>query len=103
MTNWNEKERDRLLNSSIQNARDSNLKLNVKIIGTKCCTECDEINGTIVSMEEYLNNPILPFHKCTRNSLPNPPYSATFLYMHTWVCAVKRQQWKTYKFKTTKK
>lgn len=78
MNYWNEKERDRLLNSSIQNARDSNLKLNVKIIGTKCCTECDEINGTIVSLEEYLNNPILPYHRCTRHSLPNPPHSATF-------------------------
>ncbi len=78
MNEWNEKERNRLLQQSIDNALATNLKLNVILIGTGCCTECDKINDIVIPLGEYLENPILPYNKCSRHLLPNPPYSSTF-------------------------
>ncbi len=56
------------LNKSIQNASSTNLKMNAVIIGSKCCEECDKINELKIPFEEVLENPILPYKKCTRKA-----------------------------------
>lgn len=54
------------LKRNIDQAKDSGLKLNVFIIGTKCCSECDKVNGLTFPFEELLQKPFLPFDKCLR-------------------------------------
>ena len=78
MNDWNEKERDRLLKLSIDRALTTNLKYNVILITKGCCKECDKLNDMIIPLDDYLENSILPYNKCTRHTLSNPPYSATF-------------------------
>jgi len=78
MNKWNAKERDRLLQKSIDNALSSNLKMNVIFITKGCCSECDKINDFLISLDDYLINPTLPYDKCTRHTLTNLPHSATF-------------------------
>lgn len=78
MNDWNENERNRLLQKSIDDALSTKLKLNVTFITKGCCAECDEINHLTIPLEDYLNNPILPYNKCTRHTLPSPPHSAIF-------------------------
>lgn len=78
MNEWNEKERDRLLQKSIDSALSTNLNLNVILITKGCCNECDKLSDMTIPLDEYLKNPILPYNKCTRHTLPNPPYSASF-------------------------
>ena len=78
MNKWNEKERDRLLQKSIESALSTNLKYNVILMTKGCCSECDKINDIIMPLDEYLTNPVLPHKKCTRHTVSNPPYSAAF-------------------------
>ena len=78
MNEWNEIERDRLLQKSIDDALSSNLKMNVILITKGCCSECDKINDLTIPLDDYIINPSLPYHKCIRHTLQNPPYSGTF-------------------------
>lgn len=55
------------LQRDIEQAKKLGLKLNVFIIGNKCCAECDKINETKMPFENVLANPILPYIKCSRN------------------------------------
>jgi len=54
------------LKRDIDQAKKTELKLNAVIIGSKCCSECDKIDGLKLPFEEILQNPILPYHKCLR-------------------------------------
>lgn len=46
------------LQRGIEKAKETGLKLNVPIISSKCCEECDKINNTEISFEHLLVNPI---------------------------------------------
>jgi hypothetical protein len=54
------------LKRDIEQAKNSGLKLNATIIGSKCCSECDKIDGSKFPFEQILQKPILPYHKCLR-------------------------------------
>jgi len=52
----------------LKTAGDENYKVNAQIIGTKCCPECDEIDGLVIPLDEAINKQILPFKGCTRKN-----------------------------------
>lgn len=54
------------LKRDIDKAKSTGLQWNAFIIGSKCCSACDEIDGLIIPFEEILKNPFLPYHKCLR-------------------------------------
>lgn len=41
-------------------------KIQAEFITTKCCPECEKLDGTTVPILEEINNPTLPYHNCTR-------------------------------------
>lgn len=54
------------LKRDIEQAKNSGLKMNAVILGSKCCSGCDEIDGLKFPFEQILRNPVLPYHKCLR-------------------------------------
>jgi len=44
----------------------SDFRQNVAVIGTKCCSEFDKLDGTILPLEEALNRELLPHTPCAR-------------------------------------
>lgn len=54
------------LTRDLEQAKKSNLKLNVSFITKGCCLECDKLNGIGLSLEEVLKTKPLPYKNCTR-------------------------------------
>ena len=46
----------------------SDYKQEVEFIATKCCEECDKINGQIIPLEEAIKTQPLPYSKCKRKT-----------------------------------
>jgi hypothetical protein len=46
----------------------SDLICDVVIISTKCCPECERIDGKVMTLDEVVKNPPLPQPECTRNN-----------------------------------
>jgi hypothetical protein len=63
------------LEDSIKAVKMTGVKYTVNITGTRnCCKECYKLKNINIPFEEILQNPILPFHKCTRNPVCNCRY-----------------------------
>jgi len=54
----------------ISEINDNNAKFESElvIIGTKCCEECNKIDGIKTTIRKELANQLLPYNKCTRES-----------------------------------
>ena len=49
-------------------AKFSEYQQQVEFIASKCCEECDKIDGTIISLEEAIRAKPLPYVKCKRKN-----------------------------------
>ena len=56
------------LNEELEQASDFHLKLNVTIANSYCCSECDKLTDIIIPLEEVIQAPLLPYHKCIKPS-----------------------------------
>jgi hypothetical protein len=66
MANYTLAEHLKNLEQSIEQAKITGLKLNVVLIASKCCSECDKINEQKIPFEEVLKNPAFPYKNCIR-------------------------------------
>jgi hypothetical protein len=55
-----------ILHCDLQLTKLSGYNFNVKILATKCCDECDKINGQTFLLEDVIDKNILPYSKCKR-------------------------------------
>ena len=49
-------------------ANESEFRMNVEIIGSKCCVECDKIDGNFIPLDEAIKKPPLPHRQCIREN-----------------------------------
>lgn len=63
---FTEEQRDAALKRDIEHAQNSKIKLNAIIIATGCCDECMKLDGKEFSLEQVINENILPQKNCTR-------------------------------------
>ena len=66
MANFTKKHRDDLLNAHIQRMNDMPYRINVSIIASGCCEDCEKRNGEVFSFNELLKDLPLPQKCCTR-------------------------------------
>lgn len=50
----------------INKAKKSDILLEVRLLTTKCCEECDKINGIKMSLKKAIKTKPLPHPDCTR-------------------------------------
>jgi len=63
---YTKRQHNTLLKQSLKKASLLKIKMDVVIIGTKCCSECDKIDGKIFPLEKEFEKPFLPYCGCTR-------------------------------------
>jgi hypothetical protein len=49
-------------------AEDENYKMRAQIIGSKCCDECDKLDGLNMPIEDAIMNQPLPVPNCTKTT-----------------------------------